>query len=83
MYLLQETMSKAFTLIKIADGKQAWKQNLDSGATRVIVAADGLVLWGKTIEQRAADTGELVWTSSSSAIMSMSRLTQPASTRPR
>lgn len=63
LYLLHQNLSKAYSLLKLADGKQAWQHKLDSGASRVVAAAGGLVLWGRTIEKRAADTGELVWTS--------------------
>ena len=62
-YLLEDTLSNVFTLIKMTDGKLAWKQTVESSAPRVVVGPPGVVLWGTTIEMRAADTGAVVWTS--------------------
>jgi hypothetical protein len=63
IYTLDDTLSGVVSLIKYADGKYAWTQKVDSGAHRVVATPSGLVLWGKSIEKRAADTGALAWTS--------------------
>jgi hypothetical protein len=63
LYLLEENLSGSPSLVKLADGKQPWLHKLDSDASRLVATAGGLVLWGNTVEKRAADTGEVVWTS--------------------
>lgn len=63
LYLLDANLSNVYSLSKKAEGKQAWQHKLDSDLTRVIASASGLVLWGTTIQKRAADTGEVMWTS--------------------
>ncbi|HSD86461.1 MAG TPA: hypothetical protein VLB44_03065 [Kofleriaceae bacterium] len=63
LYLVEDTLSNVVTLVKMTDGKTAWKQTITSNASRVAIAQPGVVLWGKTIEMRAADTGAVAWTS--------------------
>jgi hypothetical protein len=63
IYLLEDTLSNQFSLLKLAGEKTAWTQKLASSAARVGIGAGGVLLWGTTIEKRAADTGELAWTS--------------------
>ena len=63
LYLLEQNLSNAFSLLKLGPDKQLWQHVLDSDAERMIASPSGLVLWGKTVEKRAADTGEVVWTS--------------------
>ena len=63
IYLLEDTLSSVFSLVKLGPDKTAWKQDIKTGALRIATAPFGLVLWGKTIEKRSAETGELAWTS--------------------
>ena len=63
IYLLEENLSAVFSLTKLSAEKTAWKQTITSGATRIGLGAGGVLAWGKKIEKRAADTGEVVWTS--------------------
>ena len=61
-YLLEENLSNVTTLVKIADGKTAWKYEAKSGPQRVAADATGLLLWDKTVEKWSKE-GDLVWTS--------------------
>lgn len=63
IYLLEATLSDTADVVKISDGKTIWKQADDSGALHEGIGAGGLLLWSKTVEKRASDTGELAWTS--------------------
>jgi len=63
IYLLEDNLSNQFSLVKLAAEKTVWKQSITNGAMRVAIGAGGVLLWGKTIEKRAADTGEVAWTS--------------------
>jgi outer membrane protein assembly factor BamB len=63
VYLLEENLSAAASVVKLADGKQPWQQKLENDPSRMVATPGGLVFWGKTVEKRTADTGELVWTS--------------------
>jgi hypothetical protein len=63
IYLLEETLSGAFSLVKLGAEKTEWKQSITSGALRFSVGDAGALLWGKTVEKRATDSGELAWTS--------------------
>ena len=61
IYLLEATLSDAADIVKISDGKTTWKQAADNAPLHASVGPAGLLLWGKTVEKRAPDTGELAW----------------------
>jgi hypothetical protein len=62
-YLLDENLSSAVTLNKLAEGKAGWKQSIESEATRFLLTDKGLLLWGKMVEMREPEKGKPVWTS--------------------
>ena len=63
IYLLEATLSDVADIVKISDGKTTWKQADDASPLHASIGPAGLLLWGKTVEKRAPDTGELAWTS--------------------
>ncbi|HEY5923061.1 MAG TPA: PQQ-binding-like beta-propeller repeat protein, partial [Kofleriaceae bacterium] len=61
MYLLEANLSKEPSLLKIGAEKIAWTHKVDG--ERLALAPGALLLWGKTIEKRSPETGEIAWAS--------------------